>query len=83
MLKRLTCVMRSSIGVYVDIPEHLIETFEKYDEFDSYSYSDFNSDKDEYQEIYELINNKIYNNMNDLSWETIEIIDAEDIENEN
>jgi hypothetical protein len=81
MLKRLTCVMNSSITVYVDIPEHLIETFEKYDEFDSYSDSSF--DKNEYEEIYELINNEICNNMNDLFWETVEIIDEEDIENEN
>lgn len=77
MKKRLTCVMRSYIDVYVEIPEHLIETFEKYDEYDSW---DIDSNC---EEIYELINDNISNNMNDLFWETIEIIDEEDIENEN
>ena len=77
MLKRLTCIMSSSIDVYVEIPEHLIETFEKYDEYDSWE-ADSNC-----EEIYELINDNISNNMNDLFWETIEIIDEEDIENEN
>lgn len=82
MLKRLTCIMSSSIDVYVEIPEHLIETFEKYDEYDSWE-PDSNPDKDNCEEIYELINDNISNNMNDLFWETIEIIDEENIENEN
>ena len=82
MLKRLTCDMRASINIYVEIPEHLIETFEKYDEYDSWE-PDSNPDKNNCEEIYELINDNICNNMNDLFWETIEIIDEEDIENEN
>ena len=82
MLKRLTCIMSSSIDVYVEIPEHLIETFKKYDEFDSWE-PDSKSDKNDCEEIYELINDNISNNINDLFWETIEIIDEEDIENEN
>ena len=82
MKKRLTCVMRSYIDIYVEIPEHLIETFEKYDEYDSWE-PDSNSDKNNCEEIYELINDNICNNMNDLFWETIEIIDEEDIEDEN
>ena len=80
MLKRLTCIMSSSIDVYVEIPEHLIETFEKYDEYDSWE-ANSNPDKDNCEELYELINDNICNNMNDLFWETIEIIDEEDIEN--
>ena len=82
MLKRLTCIMSSSIDVYVEIPEHLIETFEKYDEYDSWQ-PDSNPDKDNCEELYELINDNICNNMNNLFWETIEIINEEDIKNEN
>jgi len=82
MLKRLTCVMSSSIVVYVDIPEHLIETFEKYDEFDSWE-SSSKADKNECEELYEIINDKICRDMDSLLWETIEIVDSEDIENEN
>jgi hypothetical protein len=82
MLKRLTCVMSSSIDVYVDIPEHLIETFEKYDEFDSWEPSS-KPDKNECEELYEIINDKICRDMDSLLWETIEIVDSEDIEDEN
>lgn len=38
MKKRLTCDIRASIDIYVEIPEHLIETFEKYDELDEDRY---------------------------------------------
>lgn len=34
MLKRLTCDIRASINIYVEIPEHLIETIEIIDEED-------------------------------------------------
>jgi hypothetical protein len=82
MLKRLTCVMNSSIDVYVEIPEHLIETFEKYDKFDSWELSS-KPDKNECEELYEIINDKICRDMDSLLWETIEIVDSEDIEDEN
>jgi len=79
MLKKLTCDVLASIDVYIEIPEHLIETFEKYDEYISLEPKS-NPDKDNCEEIYELINDNIYNNMDDLFWETIEIVNEEDIE---
>ena len=71
--------MSSSIDVYVEIPEHLIETFEKYDEYDSWEL-DSNPDKENCEEIYELINDCICCNMDSLCWETIEIVNEEDID---
>jgi hypothetical protein len=79
MLKKLTCDVLASIDVYIEIPEHLIETFEKYDEYISLEPKS-NPDKDNCEKIYELINDNIYNNMDDLFWETIEIVNEEDIE---
>jgi len=79
MLKKLTCDVLASIDVYIEIPEHLIETFEKYNEYISLEPKS-NPDKDNCEEIYELINDSIYNNMDDLFWETIEIVNEEDIE---
>lgn len=77
-LKRITCNIEASIDVFVDIPEHLLETFEKYDEYDSWE-PDSSPDKNNCEEIYELLNDEICKNFNDLFWDTIEITDTEDI----
>lgn len=79
MKKRILCDITASIYVYVDIPKYLINTFEKYDEFNSWE-SDSNPDKENCEEIYELINDQICNNINKVDWQTILILNEEDIE---
>jgi len=78
MEKRLTCDINTSIIVWVDIPEHLIEVFKKYDNYNSWE-SSSNPDKDACEEIYELINQQICNDLYNLCWDEIEITNEEDI----
>lgn len=74
MKKRIICDISTTITLDVDIPDHLVETFEKYDEYDYYTQRSF-EDYKEQEEIYEILNDQICNNIDDLEWSTIKIYD--------
>lgn len=77
MKKEIKCFIQTYITVEVDIPDNLIKEFESTDIFRDWGRGEENS------EIYEILNDEICRNMDNLFWDEIEIVDSEDIEYEN
>lgn len=73
MKKRINCAIRAFITVEVDIPDRLLEEFNSDDVFRDWGRGKDNS------EIYELLNDEICRNSDDLYWSEIEIYESEDI----
>lgn len=78
MKKRVHCEVTADIYFDVEIPDNLAETFESNIKFD-YWYQTKDKETSNKEEIYELLNNKIQNNIHDLDWSSIEVYDEEDI----
>lgn len=73
MKKRISCAVEAYITIEVDIPDRLLEAFDGDDTFGDWGRGKDNS------EIYELLNDEIFKNHEDLYWSEIEIYESEDI----